>query len=132
MRASGQPSLRVSVTVMPQKFSDVDAYLAALPEDTREIVAEMRRRMLAVAPPEAVEAITYQMPTIKLDGKNLVHYAGWRHHVSIYPVPVGDEPLLAELARYADGKGTLKFPLEEPIPYELIERTAAALIDERL
>jgi uncharacterized protein YdhG (YjbR/CyaY superfamily) len=117
---------------MPPTFADVDAYLASLPTDTRVVVEELRRRLLAVAPPEAVEAITYQIPTIKLDGKNLVHYAGWRHHVSVYPVPAGDEALLTELARYADGKGTLKFPLAEPIPYELIERAAAALIDERV
>jgi uncharacterized protein YdhG (YjbR/CyaY superfamily) len=116
---------------MPPKFADVDAYLAALPIETQVVVAEMRRRIVAVAPPNAVEAITYQMPTIKLDGKNLVHYAGWRHHVSVYPVPRGDDALLAELERYADGKGTLKFPLGEPIPYELIERVATALIEER-
>jgi len=117
---------------MPPKFADVDAYLASLPVETRVVVAEMRRRMLAVAPSDAVEAITYQMPTIKLDGKNLVHYAGWRHHVSVYPVPGGDESLLIELERYADGKGTLKFPLAQPIPYDLIERVAAALIEERI
>ena len=120
------------MAVMPLEFADVDAYLASLPAETRSVVAELRRRMLAVAPPDAVEAITYQMPTIKLHGKNLVHYAGWRHHVSVYPAPVGDDALQVELARYADGKGTLKFPLVEPIPYELTERAAAALIDERV
>jgi uncharacterized protein YdhG (YjbR/CyaY superfamily) len=117
---------------MSPEFADVDAYLASLPMDTRLVVAELRRRILAVAPPGAVEALAYQMPTIKLNGKNIVHYAGWRHHVSIYPVPGGDENLRAELADYVDGKGTLKFPLAKPIPFELIERAVVALIDERV
>src|SRR5690242_18955870 len=116
---------------MPPRFADIDAYLAALPTDSSAVVAEIRRRIHAVAPPDAVEEIAYQMPTIKLDGKNLLHYAGWRQHVSLYPIPAADEALRAEMARYADGKGTLKFPLREPIPYELIERVAAALVEER-
>jgi uncharacterized protein YdhG (YjbR/CyaY superfamily) len=116
---------------MPPKYADVDAYLGSLPPDTRGVLIELRRRLLAIAPPGAVEAISYQLPTIKLDGRNLVHYAGWRHHVSLYPVPDGDEALSAELAPYADGKGTLKFPLGRPIPYDLIERAAAALMAAR-
>ena len=116
---------------MPSRFSDVDAYLVSLPEHTRPVVAELRRRLMAIAPPSAVETISYQMPAIELGGKDLVYYADWRHHVSLYPVPAGDAALQADLARYTAGKGTLKFPLGEPIPYELIERVVAALVAER-
>ena len=84
-----------------------------------------RRR--SCASPDAGEAIAYQMPTITYGGQSLVHFAGWKAHVSLYPTPEADEDLARELEPYETGKGTLKFSLKKPIPYELIGRVAAAL-----
>lgn len=70
--------------------------------------------------PDAVEAISYQMPTFKLNGRNLVHFAAYEHHVGFYPTPSGTEAFDKQLSRYKRGKGSVQFPLTEPIPYELV------------
>ncbi|MGY1945426.1 iron chaperone [Nocardia asiatica] len=109
---------------------DIDAYLAGFPEDVREILSGIRaaiRRAL----PEATEAISYDIPTFKLSGRNVVHFAGWKEHVSLYPIPDGDPALERELEPYRAGKGTLRFRLGEPVPYELIARIATALAERR-
>lgn len=104
-------------------FATVEAYLAALPEPVRPVLADVRAVILG-ALPDAGEKISYGMPTVTLDGRSVVHYAAWKAHVSVYPVPVGDADLERELAPYRSGPGTLKFPLDQPIPYELIGRVA--------
>ena len=81
--------------------------------------------------PGAGEKISYQMPTVTVEGKPVVHFAGWKSHISLYPAPEGDDDLTRELTPYVAGKGTLKFPLNRPIPYELIERVASRLYEER-
>ena len=71
--------------------------------------------------------ISYNIPTLKRDGRSVVHFAGWKAHVSLYPMPDGDADLERDLAPYSSGKGTLKFPLAEPIPLELVRRVVARL-----
>ncbi|MGK8489302.1 iron chaperone [Nocardia asiatica] len=115
---------------MAEHPADIDAYLAGFPEDVREILSGIRaaiRRAL----PEATEAISYDIPTFKLRGRNVVHFAGWKQHVSLYPIPDGDPALERELEPYRAGKGTLRFRLGEPVPYELIARIATALAERR-
>lgn len=112
------------------QYKSVDEYVASFPDDVREVLEQLRRRLVR-AVPEAGEKISYQMPTITSDGKSIAHFAAWKSHVSLYPEPEGDEDLRAELASYSAGKGTLKFPLGQPIPYELIERVVARLYEER-
>ena len=112
------------------EYASVEDYVASFPEDVRDILEQLRQR-LARAVPEAGEKISYQMPTITSGGKPIVHFAAWKSHVSLYPEPEGDEALRAELAPYSAGKGTLKFPLKQQIPYALIERVAARLYEER-
>lgn len=114
------------------KYSSVEEYLSALPEDVREVVAEIRRRVLRVVP-DAGERISYDMPGMTSGGKVFVHFAGWKKHVSVYPVPdtADDDPLTAALAPYAGEKGTLKFPLSSPVPYDLVEQVAARLVVQR-
>jgi uncharacterized protein YdhG (YjbR/CyaY superfamily) len=115
---------------MAQKFATIDEYIGTFPEDVQTILTEIRRRVHAVVP-GLEEAISYQMPTMNLDGRYLVYFAGWKHHVSIYPIPTADEAFQRELAPYKAAKGTLKFPLDQPIPYQLIERVVAHLAGER-
>jgi uncharacterized protein YdhG (YjbR/CyaY superfamily) len=100
---------------MAQKFATIDEYIGTFPEDVQTILTEIRRRVHAVVP-GLEEAISYQMPTMNLDGRYLVYFAGWKHHVSIYPIPTADEAFQRELAPYKAAKGTLKFPLDQPIP----------------
>ena len=111
---------------MPQKFADVDDYLASLAPEVREVVQRIRETIHA-AVPGTQETISYNIPTMLRDGRRYVHFSGWAKHVSLYPAPAGDDALVAELAPYMSGQGTLKFPLNRPIPYALIGRAAAAL-----
>lgn len=101
--------------------ADIDAYIARF---DGEVAARLRRMraIIAEAAPDATEAISYQMPTFKLHGKNLVHFAGYAHHIGFYPIPSGIEAFQAELAPYKQGKGSVRFPLDEPLPEALVRR----------
>ncbi len=81
--------------------------------------------------PEGEETISYQIPTVKLHGKYVVYFSGWKNHISVYPLPSGDEAFERDIAPYKSGKGTAKFPLSKPIPYDLIERMAVLLLEKR-
>lgn len=115
---------------MAQHFNTVDDYIASFPAEVQGILREIRRRCHA-AVPESGEMISYGIPTVTLHGKYVVYFAGWAHHISVYPVPAGDEAFQTAIAPYRSAKGTLKFPLGKPVPYELIEKTAALLAAER-
>ncbi len=108
----------------------IDAYIETFPEEVQTILREVRRR-IGKAVPAADETISYGIPTFTLEGRYLVYFAGWKHHISVYPIPTGDATFDHEVEPYVAGKGTLKFPLTEPIPYNLIERVAALLHEER-
>ncbi len=107
-------------------YTDIDAYVAALPPAAAPVVAEIRRR-IHEAVPDAGETISYDMPTFTRDGRSFVHVAGWAKHVSIYPVPEVDDALEGEVAPYRSGRSTLKLPLSQEIPYDLVARLAALL-----
>ena len=104
-------------------FNSIDEYIATFPEEVQKILEEIRSTIKAAAP-EAQEKISYQIPAFELKGKNLIYFAGWKKHVSIYPIPPGDEAFEKEIAGHVDGKGTLKFPLDQPIPLKLITKVA--------
>jgi uncharacterized protein YdhG (YjbR/CyaY superfamily) len=108
----------------------IDEYIDKFPADVQQILQEVRRR-ISNAVPAADETISYGIPTFTIGGRYLVYFAGWKHHVSIYPVPMGDSAFEKEIEPYVAGKGTMKFPLSEPIPYHLIERVAGLLVEER-
>ncbi|GAA5198940.1 iron chaperone [Arthrobacter gyeryongensis] len=91
-------------------------------------MSERPRALAAV--PGAADRISYGIPTITLDGHYVVYFAAWKHHISVYPVPDGDEAFESEISPFRAAKGTLKFPLGKPIPHELIEK-AATLLAER-
>ncbi|MGV9413612.1 iron chaperone [Nocardia sp. NPDC003693] len=110
--------------------STVQEYIAQFPPEVREVL-ETIRATVHEAVPGGTDAISYQIPAVKLDGKVVVFYGGWAEHVSVYPVPEGDAAFEGAIAPYRAGKGTLKFPLSEPIPYELIGQVAARLAERR-
>ena len=105
----------------PEKSPKIDEYIAAFPEDVREALETMRR-VIREAAPGAVEAISYGIPTFKLKGKNFVHFAGFRNHLSLFPTSSPIPVFEKELAPYSTSRGTVRFPLGEPVPYDLIRR----------
>jgi uncharacterized protein YdhG (YjbR/CyaY superfamily) len=104
----------------------VDAYLQSFPDDVRTVLENVRQAILRAAP-DAVETSSYGMPTYDLNGKHLVFFAGWKRHISLYPIPAGDEAFQRDVAPYRTAKSTLRFPLSRPVPYDLIERAVSFL-----
>lgn len=104
----------------PSGQADIDSYIAQFPREVAEILERVRVTIRKAAP-EAEEVISYQMPAFRQNGI-LVFFAGWKQHIGLYPPITGDDALEQAVARYAGPKGNLQFPLDEPIPYKLIER----------
>ncbi len=102
-------------------FQSIDEYIAACPPESQAYLQQIRK-LIHTLVPDAKEKISYQMAAFERNGKNLIHFAGWKKHVSLYPVPAGSEAFERQIAKYAGGKGTVKFPLDEPLPLKLIER----------
>lgn len=104
----------------PATPKDIDEYIAAFPPDVGTILEEVRSTVRNAAP-EAREAISYRMPAFLLNGV-LVYFAAFKKHIGLYPPVSGDARLEKAIAPYAGEKGNLRFPLDQPIPYGLIER----------
>jgi len=98
----------------------IDEYIAAFPKDIQTLLEKMRATIHKAAP-EAEEAISYGIPTFKLNG-NLVHFAAFKSHIGFYPTPRGIEEFEKELSVYKQGKGSVQFPLDKPLPLNLITR----------
>lgn len=110
--------------------NNIDEYISTFPEDVQEVLQEMRKTIQEAAP-EAEETINYQIPTFKLHG-NLVHFAGYKKHIGFYPTPSGVEQFKDELSAYESAKGSVKFPLDQPIPYDLIREITVFRVQENL
>jgi uncharacterized protein YdhG (YjbR/CyaY superfamily) len=108
----------------------IDEYIAGFPPDVQEILQKIRKTVHEAAP-DATEKISYQMPTFYLQG-NLVHFAGFKEHIGFYPVPTGIEKFKKELSVYKQGKGSVQFPLDQPIPYGLITKIVKFRVKENL
>ena len=115
---------------MSEKITTIDEYIAGFPEDVQIILQNIRKTIHAAAP-EAQEALAYGIPTFKLHG-NLVHFGGFKKHVSFFPTASGVERFQEELSAYKISKGTVQFPLDAPIPYDLIGRITAYRRQENL
>ena len=108
-----------SVTVKPNTPTTIDEYIALQPREVQAILREIRSTIRKAAP-DAAEAISYRMPTFVLNG-HLVYFGAFKNHIGLYP-PVRDAVLRRETSAYEGEKGNLRFPLDEPIPYDLIAR----------
>ena len=102
------------------KPTDIDDYISKFPDDVQAILENVRATIRRAAP-EATETISYMMPAFRQHGI-LVYFAAWEKHIGMYPPISGNKTLEKAIARYAGPKGNLQFPLDEPIPYELIEK----------
>ena len=107
---------------MPTKFQTVDEYIATFPAKTKKFLKDMRATIKRAAP-GAEEAISYNMPAFRLDGM-LVWYAGYKEHIGFYPKPTVIELFKKDLAEYKLSKGAIQFPLDQPLPLDLITRIA--------
>lgn len=107
-------------------FDTVDDYIASFPTATQRALQDVRRAMHS-AVPGAGETISYDIPTLTLGGRSVVYFAGWKRHVSVYPVPEGDADYEAAVAPYRSGASTARFPLSEPVPYDLVAEIATLL-----
>jgi uncharacterized protein YdhG (YjbR/CyaY superfamily) len=114
----------------PQKPQDIDGYISQFPADTQAILEKVRATICQAAP-NAKEVISYMMPAFKQHGI-LVYFAAWKKHIGLYPPISGDKTLEKAVARYAGPKGNLQFPLDESIPYDLIERIVKLRVKQDL
>ncbi|MDQ3016109.1 MAG: DUF1801 domain-containing protein [Bacteroidota bacterium] len=113
---------------MDTKVKDVDTYIAGYSEDVQILLGKIRDTIRKAAP-EALETIGYGIPTFKLNG-NLVHFGGFKHHIGFYPAPSGIVAFEKELSKYAAAKGSIQFPLDQPIPYALITKIVKYRVKE--
>ena len=116
---------------MAATFETVDAYIASFPPDV-QVALEAVRQAIRTAIPGTQELISYGIPAFSLDGRGVVWFAGWRRHISVYPIPAGGDDLDAEMAPYKAARGTLRFQLSRPMPFAVIEKVAARLLQQRL
>lgn len=104
-----------------KNYKDIDEYLANFSGDNREKLDTIRQIVKEIAP-ESKEKISYGIPTFTLNGKNLVHFAGYDNHIGFYPGSAPIKEFEKELKGYKTSKGTIQFPLNKPIPYDLIQK----------
>ena len=107
----------------------IDEYIAEFPAETQAVLREMRALIRASAP-DAKETISYAIPTFDLNGRHLVHFAGYERHIGFYPIPSGIEAFKDEFKPYKQGKGSIQFPLGQPLPKDLIRRVVEFRVAE--
>lgn len=118
------------MTTKGTAVQNIDEYIAGFPAEVQEILQKVRQAIREAAP-GAQETINYQIPTFVLEG-NLVHFGGYKKHIGFYPAPSGIEKFKHKLSEYEVAKGSVKFPLEKPIPYDLIKEIVIFRVDENL
>lgn len=114
---------------MKVDFKSVDQYIEAFPKETQVLLKKFREVIIKNAP-NAVESISYGMPAYKLNGKPLVYFAAYKNHIGFYATPTGHEKFAEELSVYKQGKGSVQFPIDQLIPYELVKRIVAFRVKE--
>ncbi len=116
---------------MRDQFAIIDEYIASFPPDVQQKLSKMRA-VIHRAVPDAEEAIRYGIPTFRQNGSNLVHFAAFKDHLSFFPTASGVEAFRKELSSYKLSKGTIQFPLDKPVPYDLVERIVRFRVEETL
>lgn len=112
-----------------KEFLTIDEYINAYPTNVQGILVKIRQ-IIHDAAPDAIESISYKMPAFKLNGKDLIYFAAWKKHISMYPVPAGSDRFEQELSPYISSKGTVSFQLDKPVPFKLIEAIAQARVEQ--
>src|SRR5712664_2765538 len=115
--------------VPAEKFETIDEYIESFPENVQSVLEKLRATVQEAAP-EAVESISYDMPTFKLNGERLVYFSAWKNHIGLYSIPEGNEAFRKELSPYAGEKGSLRFPLDKPVPEDLVKKMVRLRLKE--
>ena len=110
-------------------MNEIDQYISTFDSDIHEILKKIRALIKKTAP-EAIENMAYGMPAYKTFGKPLIYFAGFKKHIGLYATPSGHEAFAKELSSYKQGKGSVQFPLDKPIPFELIQQIVAFRVEE--
>ncbi len=110
-------------------MTPVEEYIAAQPAKVQPILRKLRA-LIKKAAPKAEESISYRMPAYKLNGVPLIYFSAWKKHIGMYPVPLEDTGAMKALASYRAAKGTLRFPLEQPIPFAAIKKLVVSRAKE--
>ena len=113
-----------------KQFKTIDEYIKTFPEDVQNILTKMRKTIQEAAP-EAKEAISYQIPTFKLNG-NLVHFAAYKNHIGFYPTSSGIDVFKDDLSPYKSAKGSVQFPIDKPVPYDVVRKIVLFRVQENL
>jgi uncharacterized protein YdhG (YjbR/CyaY superfamily) len=113
-----------------KEYPDINSFIAEFPAEI-QVVLEQIRATIQQAAPDAKEAIKYGMPTFVLNG-NLVHFAAFKNHIGFYPAPTGIDAFIGELAPFRTGKGTIQFPIDKPVPFDLITKVVKFRMEENL
>lgn len=119
-----------TLRMLMKKFRTIDEYISDFPKNVQEVLLKLRETIKRAAP-EAKETISYGIPTFKQHG-NLVHFGGFKHHIGFYPAPKGITAFERELKPYIAGKGSVRFPLDKPLPYALVTRIVKFRLQENL
>jgi uncharacterized protein YdhG (YjbR/CyaY superfamily) len=109
-------------------FKTIDEYISTFPKNIQSILQELRQ-VIKESAPNAEEAIRYQIPTFRLNG-NLIHFAAFKKHIGFYPTSSGTESFKNELSNYETSKGTIRFPLDKPIPFDLVKKIVLYRVKE--
>ena len=121
----------IEMSSLKRRYETIDDYISTFPPSVRNILEELRRAIRDAAP-TAQEAISYGMPTFKLNG-NLVHFAAFKHHIGFYPSgPSAIEAFKDQLSEYEQSKGTIRFPLDRPIPLELVKQIVRFRVEQNV
>jgi uncharacterized protein YdhG (YjbR/CyaY superfamily) len=111
------------------KFENVDDYINSFPDEVHSQLRQIRSVIKEKAP-EAFESMSYGMPAYKTQGRVLVYFAGFKNHIGFYATPTGHEEFRKELSKYKQGKGSVQFPLNQPVPYDLIAQIVEFRVEE--
>ncbi len=112
------------------KFNSIDEYIGLFPSEVQDILTTLRK-LIKESAPEATEKISYQMPTFAMHG-NLVHFAAYKKHIGFYPAASGVAAFTDKLVEYKTSKGAIQFPIDKPLPYELIREIVRYRVDENM
>jgi uncharacterized protein YdhG (YjbR/CyaY superfamily) len=113
------------------KFSSIDEYISTFPEQTQKALEEICATVKSLVP-NAEEHISYNMPAFKVNGEYFIHFAAWKNHIGMYPIPAGNEAFQKQIEPYRSAKSSLNLPLDKPMPTKLIEKVIKFRIAENL
>jgi uncharacterized protein YdhG (YjbR/CyaY superfamily) len=116
---------------MKTGYSDIDGYIGTFPENVQVLLKQIRKTINQAAP-KALESINYGMPAFKTNGKPLVYFAAFKNHIGFYATPTGHKEFEKELSKYKQGKGSVQFPIDKPLPLDLIYRITEFRVRENL